>query len=267
MSPYWFHKREAAAIALKEAELYGKRGALRDEVGLAALRDLDETFAAERAAHQLVGDALHVQQTDQVVELALVHRQAGVRVLAQLVEDVLPAVVHVDPGDLLARDHDVVHGDAPEIEYREQHLPMARGNHRGRFAHDRAQLFGAERLRRGDGRPPDAREPEEAVGEGIGEPKRRPGDEDQHPVDARGMQRHPLGVRCGVDLGCELAEHDDDDREEGDRNGHGISVPGALRNDGGDGGGERAGRGENHQVRAEPLIGPRQQPLECHGRR
>src|ERR1700716_1256325 len=49
-------------------------------------------LAVEGAAHQLVRHALHVQQADEVVELAFVHRQARVGSLPQLIEDVLPAL-------------------------------------------------------------------------------------------------------------------------------------------------------------------------------
>ena len=50
----------------------------------------------ERAARQLLRDALHVQDADDVVELAVVHGQARVRRLPQLVEQVFPVLVDVD---------------------------------------------------------------------------------------------------------------------------------------------------------------------------
>src|SRR6516165_7168025 len=104
------HEGEAPAVALEESELHRQCGTLGNEVRLAALRDLDQPLAREGAAHQLIRYALHVQEPDEVVELALVHRQSRVWRLAQLMEDVLPALAHIDPGNLLARDHDVVHG-------------------------------------------------------------------------------------------------------------------------------------------------------------
>ena len=98
-------ERQAPAVALELVELHGERRAFGHEVGFARAGDLDQPLARQRVARQLLRHALHVQDADQVVELALVHRQARVRRLAQLVEDVFPVVVDVDRGDVLARDH------------------------------------------------------------------------------------------------------------------------------------------------------------------
>jgi len=68
-----------AAVALELPELHVERGSLGYEVRLAAARDLNQPLAVESAAHQLVRHALHVQQADEVVELAFVHRQPRVR--------------------------------------------------------------------------------------------------------------------------------------------------------------------------------------------
>ena len=81
-----------------------------------------------------------------IVELAVIDRQARVRRLAQLVEQVLPAVLDVDAGDLLARHHDVVHGELTQIEDRQQHLAMTRRDHGARLGDHRAQLLGAQVL-------------------------------------------------------------------------------------------------------------------------
>ena len=43
---------------------------------------------------------------------------------------------------------------------------------------------------------------------------------------------------------------------------HRVALPGALREDRGDGGGEHARAGQDHEVRAQPVIGLLQQPLE-----
>ena len=137
---------QAAPVALEVGQLHVERGALGHEVRFAAARQLDQPLARQRAAHQFVGHALHVQQADEVVELAVVHRQSRVRRLASWSRMSSQLSPHVDAGDLLARDHDVVHRHAPEVEDRQQHLAVARRDHRRGLGHHRAQLLGAERL-------------------------------------------------------------------------------------------------------------------------
>ena len=184
---------EPAAIALELSELHIEGGSLGHEVRLTAAGDLDETLAAQGAAHQLVRHALHVQQADEVVELAFVHRQARVRGLSQLIKNVLPALAHVDAGDLLPRNHDVVHRDVPQVEDRQQHLPVTRGNDRRGFRHYGAQLFGTQGLSRVGGAH-HSEQAQEAVSERAGEPQRRARHQHQHAIDARGVQRHAFGV-------------------------------------------------------------------------
>ena len=84
----------------------------------------------------------------------------------------------------------------------------------------------------------------------------------------RRAQRDPLGVGGRVDLGRKLAEDDDDDGERGARCGHRVRVTAALREDGRDRGCEHARGGQDHQVRAQPVIGFLQQPFEelCRAR-
>ena len=134
MSPYSLTTNaKRRRLRWKCAELHVECRALGHEVGLAPARDLDEPLARELAAHQLVRDALHVQQADEVVELALVHRQPRVRGLAQLRRGCPPSSRSTSmPADLLARHHDVVHRDAPEVEDRQQHLAVARRDQRAR---------------------------------------------------------------------------------------------------------------------------------------
>ena len=165
----------------------------------------------------------------QVVELAFVQRQARVRCLPQLVEDVFPVVVDIDGGDFLARDHDVVHRDVLEIEDRQQHLPVTRRNHRAGLGHHRAQFFGRHGLAalvHAGFTPNDRRNPYAALL--VNQADRRH-HEHQHLVDVGGRQRHRIGLERGVDLRRELAEHDHDDRQRrhGDRDG--VLVAGALR--------------------------------------
>jgi len=67
-----------------------------------------------------------------------------VRCLSQLFEEGLPLVFEIDSGDVLARDHDVVHGDSLEIEDPHQHLLMRPRNHGARLGDDGAQLLARE---------------------------------------------------------------------------------------------------------------------------
>ena len=115
--------------------------------GLARRGDLDQPLAREGAARELLRDALHVQNADQVVELAVVHRQARVRCLAQRDRGCPPSSWRVSmAGDLLARNHDVIDHDALEIENRQQHLAVARRHQRAALGDHGAQLIGRERL-------------------------------------------------------------------------------------------------------------------------
>jgi len=63
------------------------------------------------------------------------------RCLAQLVEDALPIVIEIDAGDLLTRNHDVVHRDPLKVENTHQHLLVTARDHQTRFGDDGAQLF------------------------------------------------------------------------------------------------------------------------------
>ncbi len=121
-----------------------ERGLLRHEIRLPAAGDLQQPIARQRAPGELLRDALHVQDADQLVQLPVVNGQAGVRGEPQLIENVVPVLADVDAGNLLSGNHDVVHRDLPEIENRKQHLPVTRGNQRTGFGHRRAQFLGAQ---------------------------------------------------------------------------------------------------------------------------
>ena len=76
--------------------MHVERGVLRHEIGLATSSYLDEPLAGEGAACQLVRHALHVQDADQIIELAVVHGQPRMRRLPQLIENVLPVLPDID---------------------------------------------------------------------------------------------------------------------------------------------------------------------------
>ena len=57
-----------------------------------------------------------MQHADDVVDIALVNRQAGVLAAADLFEDAFQAVVQVDADDFVARHHDVIDRDIFQVE-------------------------------------------------------------------------------------------------------------------------------------------------------
>ena len=73
------HEREATARALELRQLLRERRALGYEVGLACRGELAQPLVGKTAARELLCDALHMQDADDVVELLLVDRQARVR--------------------------------------------------------------------------------------------------------------------------------------------------------------------------------------------
>ena len=258
------HEGEPAPVALKVRELDCEGGSLRHEVWLAAARDLKQPLAGQGIACQLLGHALHVQNADEVVELAVEDRQPRVRSEAQLIENVLPAFGHVDTADLLPGDHDVVHRHLAEIKDREQHLAVTGGHHRSGFGHDNPQLLGTEAMRIAGGAH-DAEEAQKAVRGAARQPQDRTSAHHECAVDIGRAQRHRLGMRRPEDLRCELAENDhhDGERDAGQRQCE-VQV-GSLRDDRRGLRGKYARGRENHQIHAEPVIGPLQQPLEHFG--
>ena len=111
-----------------------------------------------------------MQDAHDVVELAVVDGQARMRGLAQLVQQILPAVLHVDARDLLPRHHDVVHGELTQIQDRQEHLPVPRRDHRSRLGDHGAQLLGGEVVRAARGFD-DAKHAQDAIRELIRDPK------------------------------------------------------------------------------------------------
>ncbi|MEY3714061.1 MAG: hypothetical protein RL321_1681 [Pseudomonadota bacterium] len=135
---------QATPIALKILQLRRERRAFGHVVRLALHGNLAEAFSVERAASEFLCDALHVQQAHHVAHIASIHGQSRMRCLTQLVEDALPIVLEIDARDILARNHDVVDGDAFEIEDADQHLLVAAWNHQARFGYNRPQLLARE---------------------------------------------------------------------------------------------------------------------------
>ena len=69
-------ERDAAPVALEVEQLHVERRAFRHEVRFALPCELQQVLAIEVAACERARDLLHVQDADDVVEVALAHRQA-----------------------------------------------------------------------------------------------------------------------------------------------------------------------------------------------
>ena len=175
-----------------------------------------------------------MQDTDDVIELAVVDGQARVRRLAQLIEQILPAVLDIDTGNLLTRHHDVVHGELLQIEDRKQHLAMPGRDHGTRLGDHGAQLLGAQVLTVARGLH-HAEDPQHAVGKLVRDPQQRPRQHHERAVDACRVQRDRFGVGRGVDFRRQLAKDDHDHGERRARRGHGVGIAHSLRQERRDG--------------------------------
>ena len=131
-------------VALELRQLLHQRCAVWDKVRFASRCEFNEFFTGQGTARKFLCGALHVQNADQVVEFTVVHRQAGMRRLPQPLQYIFPIARNIHAGDILTRNHDVIHRDAFQVEYRQQHLPMASRNQWTRFADHGAQLLGTE---------------------------------------------------------------------------------------------------------------------------
>ena len=170
-----------------------------------ALGRLDQRVAVQAAARQFVHDLLHVQHADDAVDFSLVHRQAGVLALAQLLDDPIPIVVEVDADDLVARHHDVFHRGIFQIQDADQHLLMAMRNHRAGLGDHGAQFLAAQGIRGLLRR--DAEQPQHAVGQQIRRPDERIQQQQQRRVDVGRRQREPFGMQGAEGLRRDLAKN------------------------------------------------------------
>ena len=139
------HERDPPPLSLELQQLLVERGALRHVVRFARPGERHQFVAVELVAHQQPRDLLHVQDADQRLELAVVHRDARVPALADLFDDVVPVVLEVDAVDLAARHHDVVDRDLFQVEDAHQHALVAVRDDGARLGDDGAQFLAAER--------------------------------------------------------------------------------------------------------------------------
>ena len=165
-------------------------------------------------------DALHVQHAHDAVDVALVHRQARVLALAQLIDDLVPVILHIDADDFGARHHDVLHRGLLQIENADQHLLMAMGNHGARLGDHGAQFLAAQGVRRLLLRY--AQQTQYAVRKQIGGQHERIQQPQQRRVYIRRRQRETLRMQRAEGLGGDLAEDQDDEGQCDDPDGHEV---------------------------------------------
>ena len=101
----------------------------------------------EFAAVQVRQHVAHVQDADDVIDVFVVQRHAGVLAVGQRLADGGPVVVDIDAGDLVARYHDVLDAHMFEVHQVQQHRLVARGNHRAGLQHHGTQLLLGQCLR------------------------------------------------------------------------------------------------------------------------
>src|SRR6202012_5002601 len=90
------HECQAALVALKIQELRIESCTGRNKIGFSRLCSIGQNSLIEMSAGQFMHDLLHVQQPDDVIDLALIKRQPRVLTLAQLFDDAIPVIVDVD---------------------------------------------------------------------------------------------------------------------------------------------------------------------------
>ena len=155
------HDAEAPPVALKIEQLSMQRRAFGHKIAVA--EDIPDGLSGEFVpAVQQARDAAHVDDADNVVNVALIDRQAGVPAMPELRHDFIDRIIQIDRVHFTAGQHDVVHTDVFEFQDTQQHALMALGDQAAGLAHDRAQFI----RRQGRIPPlvePDADQPQEAV--------------------------------------------------------------------------------------------------------
>ncbi len=141
------HQCDAPSLALKVMQLSVECRAFRNEVRLARQRNLQQAFARERRLRQCVRHLFHMQDTDHLIQTALVNRQPRMWTGAQLFEHVVPVGRDIDACDIVARNHQIVDGDFLQIQDTHQHALMPVRDQCAGLCHYGAQLFGAQRMR------------------------------------------------------------------------------------------------------------------------
>ena len=136
------HDADAPPRVLEIDQLAVQRRAFRHEVGLH--RVLHQLRFVDVFLEQQPAQFAQVQQAQHVVGVAAVDGQPGVLAGAQGGHDLIHVVVDVHAHHLVARDHDVFHGDAFQIQDIEQHLLVLFRDQAAGLVDHGAQFLGAE---------------------------------------------------------------------------------------------------------------------------
>lgn len=166
-----------------------------------------------RMAQQRQGLA-HVQDAEHLVGVLLEHGELVVVAGLQLLDHLFDGPRQVQRFHPRARRHHVVHGDGVQVEQVEQDAAVLVRNEIARFQHQRAQLLGRHpllgRLARVD-----AHQPQQHRDERIDDGHQRCRQPQQWRDDEAGRKRDPLGIRRAGDFRRDLAEHDDQEGDDG----------------------------------------------------
>ncbi len=162
-----------------------------------------------------------MEDADDVVEVAVVHRVARVRVA----QHVLHRRDRVEPDrqrdDVGPRDHDLAHLGVREVEDLADHLLLRRLEQPDatRAVHQQPQLLLAVGALELVGRR-NAEQPHQQLRQPVEEPDERPEHDEEHPDGAGHGEGDALGARQRVRLRDDLADHDVQDRDHDEREGH-----------------------------------------------
>ncbi len=110
-------------------------GGLWNEVGFH--RVLHQLGLVDFFLEQQAAEFAQMQQADHGVGVAVIHRQTGVLAGSQGGKDVVHVILQINAHHLVARHHDVFHGDGFQIQDIEQHFLVAFRNQSSRFIHHR----------------------------------------------------------------------------------------------------------------------------------
>lgn len=257
------HQGEVFALLPEGVELVEHFGGLGDEPGFAAQRvDVDRGGVAIGLV-QRAGNVAHMEDADDVLGIALVDRQPGMRAVQRLGDDFRRRLVGIDHHDGFAVHHDVVDGQLAQVEHAAEHVAVVlhhaaflvvQGDGAAQFVmggKHRSFHIGAEHAQRAAHhelhRTHDRREYLHHQQEG-------PGD----------GQREPVGVGQGVGLGHDLGEDKHQDRHDQGRPEHGIAAQQVLEQLSGDHGGGDVDEIVAEQDRAEQAFAVADQAVH-HG--
>ena len=157
-------------MLLEVDQLGRQRCVFRDEIGRVA--GGQQGVLGQLVVAQQAGDLAHVHHALDLVDIAAIHRQAGMRRAAQVTDDGLQIIVEVDAGHFVARDHDVIDRDPLQIEDAQQHVLAIGWQLRAGFAYHAAQFLGGQAVA-GALSGVDTNQAQQAVADHAGQPDHR----------------------------------------------------------------------------------------------